>query len=70
MCPNCGSYNYDSNRIKSVSFERVAQAAQAAHRVNHPAMAFGALALWGGIRAANAMRKAYCCNVCGHKFNA
>jgi hypothetical protein len=67
-CPNCGSYNCDSNKIEIVPFENIARTVYGAHKAGQPAMAVGSLMLWGGLHVINRMRKQYSCCVCGQKF--
>ncbi|MBO9712632.1 hypothetical protein [Sphingomonas sp.] len=67
-CPHCGSFHADSNLIQVVSFEQLANTVTLARRADHPAFAFGTLALWGGVKFINLWRKERRCVGCGHRY--
>lgn len=68
-CPKCGSYQYESNKIEEGTFDNLLHGAHTAHHGGYPALAAGAFALWGGMRAINVCRRQWRCLNCGHRFN-
>lgn len=68
-CPRCGSGHRQSNKINQGTLDSVAHAGQAARSVGYPAVAFGAVMIWGGMQTLNALRNEWECLSCGHTYS-